>query len=130
MMNLILVALGGAIGSTARYLLSLIVREVMPHTLWPWGTLVANILGGFLMGLLMGYVWSEGRLVDGTERLRLLLGVGVLGGFTTFSSFSIEAVSMFERRAYTDAAIYVGVSVIGAIGAVWLGLILMRRLMV
>ena len=82
------------------------------------------------MGLLMGYVWSEGRLVDGTELLRLLLGVGVLGGFTTFSSFSIEAVSMFERRAYTDAAIYVGVSVIGAIGAVWLGLILMRRLMV
>ena len=128
-MNLLLVALGGAIGSAARYLLSLIVRALMPHSVWPWGTLVANSLGGFLMGVLMGFVWSEGRLVDGTERLRLLLGVGVLGGFTTFSSFSIEAVSMLERRAYMDAALYVGISVIGAIGAVWLGLFLMRRLM-
>ena len=78
------------------------------------------------MGLLAGWLSLRGG-VDG-ERIRLLLGVGVLGGFTTFSAFSLETLMMLERRAWGQAALYAGLSVTLATGAVFLGVLIMRRM--
>ena len=85
------------------------------------------MLGGLLMGVLVGVLALRGGADQ--ERWRLLLGVGVLGGFTTFSSYSLEAALMIERRAYGLAAAYSLASVVLSVGALFLGLILTRRLL-
>ncbi|ESQ78767.1 fluoride efflux transporter CrcB [Asticcacaulis sp. YBE204] len=120
MFNLLLVMIGGAAGSGLRYGLS----RVLPTQSWPWHTFAANLVGGLLMGLLMGWLWSRG----GDEKLRLLLGVGVLGGFTTFSSYSLEVVQMLERRDYGMAALYAIGSAVAAIFAVMIGLYIVRKI--
>lgn len=125
MFNLVLVMIGGAVGSAARYGLSLGAKSLWPASLWPVGTFCANIIGGLLMGLLMGVLLGKG--VGDTERARLLLGVGVLGGFTTFSSFSLETVQMLERRDYVLAFGYSTLSVILSLAAVMAGLFLIRK---
>jgi CrcB protein len=126
MLNLTLVALGGAFGSVCRYLLNVGATRVLGPG-FPYGTLTANALGGVLMGALVGVLALRGGADQ--EKWRLLLGVGVLGGFTTFSSFSLEAGLMIERRQLEVAAFYVLTSVIAAIGGLFLGLILMRRVL-
>lgn len=126
MINLLLVMLGGAFGSAARYGLGVGAKAWWPGA-WPAGTFLANIIGGLLMGLLMGLLLGPLKGMFDTERARLLLGVGVLGGFTTFSSFSLETVQMLERRAYGLAAGYIGLSVILSIAAVMAGLFLIRK---
>ncbi|NWG53402.1 MAG: fluoride efflux transporter CrcB [Hydrogenophilaceae bacterium] len=119
MQSLLLVAAGGAVGAMARYGAgALAVRLGLAG--FPWSTLAVNLLGGFAMGLLAGW------LAEGSPALRLLLGVGVLGGFTTFSAFSIDVVRLMEANELMPALAYVLASVIGAIGACWLGLILAR----
>jgi CrcB protein len=132
MINMLLVLAGGALGSLARYLLNVAAAswwkgESWPLNVWPLGTFLANVLGGLVMGLLMGLLLGPLKGVIDTERARLLLGVGVLGGFTTFSSFSLETVQMLERRAYGLAAGYAVLSVILSVGAVFVGLILIRK---
>ena len=118
----LLVMAGGAIGSGARYLTGLgMLRLTGPG--WPWGTLTVNLLGGFLMGLLAGWL---ARQDGGVEPLRLLLGVGVLGGFTTFSAFSLDVVLMLERGELWPAGGYVAASVIGSVVALLAGLALIR----
>ena len=126
MFNLLQVALGGAAGSCGRYLLGVGATRAMGPG-WPYGTFVANILGGLLMGALVGVLAHRGGADQ--ERWRLLLGVGVLGGFTTFSSFSLETALMIERRAYGSAAFYIGGSVLLSILALFAGLMLTRRLL-
>ena len=124
MNKLFLVALGGAVGSTARYALGgLTLRWFGPG--WPYGTFAANLIGGCLSGLLAGYLAHRGGADQ--ERLRLLLQVGVLGGFTTFSAYSLETALMIERKAYGAAAGYAVSSVVLAVLAVFAGLILARR---
>ena len=124
MNKLFLVALGGAVGSTARYALGgLTLRWFGPG--WPYGTFAANLIGGCLIGLLAGYLAHRGGADQ--ERLRLLLQVGVLGGFTTFSAYSLETALMIERKAYGAAAGYAVSSVVLAVLAVFSGLILARR---
>lgn len=121
----LLVAFGGAAGALARYLVGVqTLRWFGP--VWPYGTFAVNVVGGLLMGLLVGYLAHRGGADQ--ERLRVLLGVGVLGGFTTFSSFSLEMARMIEMRAYGQAAAYVGASVIICVAAVFAGMILARRL--
>jgi len=132
MFNLVLVMLGGAFGSAARYGLgrwtaSVWAGEQWPLNVWPLGTFLANIIGGVMMGILMGLLLGPLKGVLDTERARLLLGVGVLGGFTTFSSFSLETVQMLERRAYGLAAGYITLSVLLSIAAVMAGLFLIRK---
>ncbi len=120
MFNAVLVMTGGAVGALLRYGLS---RAIPPVAGWPWATLMANVLGGVAMGLLAG--WLIGRA--DAEKLRLLLGVGLLGGFTTFSAFSLETVRLIEARDYGLAGLYVAASVILSVGGVMLGVWLMRK---
>ena len=124
MSKLIFVALGGAAGAVARYLVGVqALRSFGPH--WPWGTFAANVLGGFLMGALAGYLAHRGGADQ--ERWRLLLGVGLLGGFTTFSAFSLEAALMVEKRAYGQAFTYAAASVLLSVAALFAGLLIARR---
>lgn len=123
MNGLLYVALGGALGASVRHLLGGATKTLW-GTSFPYGTLIANVLGGFLMGLLVGWMAFK---ISGGENLRLFLGVGLLGGFTTFSAFSLEAVLMLERKAYGQFVSYVGGSVVLSIAALMVGLILARR---
>ena len=120
-MNFLLVMAGGAIGSAARYLVGKLTLGWFGPD-YPWGTLAVNLIGGFLMGLLAGIL----ARTAGSEHTRLLLGVGVLGGFTTFSSFSLDTVLMIERGQWSMALAYVLVSAAGSILALFGGLYLVR----
>ena len=121
MPNFIIVMLGGAIGAGARHLVgSFTLARYGPG--FPWGTLSVNLVGGLLMGLLAGWLARGG----GSEASRLFLAVGVLGGFTTFSAFSLETFLMIERSQFGIAALYVGASVIGSVALLFLGLAAMR----
>ena len=123
MTSFLTVALGGAIGASARHGLGLaMLRFFGPG--FPVGTLLANIIGGLLMGILMG--WLVRETPEGAHSIRLFAGVGVLGGFTTFSAFSLDAIRMLESKSYGMFFGYVGASVILSIAAVALGLYLTR----
>lgn len=124
MLNTLLVMIGGAIGAALRYQLGRASLRVMGPG-YPWGTLAANVLGGFLMGALIGWlaVRYQGQH---SEQIRLLLAVGVLGGFTTFSAFSLETMLMFERGELLSALGYILLSVAASIGALALGMTIMR----
>ncbi|QGP79892.1 fluoride efflux transporter CrcB [Sphingobium sp. CAP-1] len=124
MTNIFLVMGGGAAGAALRYQLGRIAGQMAPGATWPWGTFAANLLGGFAMGLLAGWL-ARDSAVSG-EPIRLLLGVGVLGGFTTFSAFSLETMLMIQRGQSALALTYALASVIGAVAALALGLTLMR----
>jgi len=125
MTRLILVALGGALGASARYGLGLAALRLAPGAAWPWATLAANVAGGLLMGLLAGWLTLKGGAEQ--EALRLFAAVGVLGGFTTFSAFSLEAVQMIERRQWTMAGGYVALSVALSMAALFVGLMIARK---
>lgn len=113
MMQVLLVALGGAVGSVARYGVGFAAARWLGLG-FPWGTLTVNIVGGLAMGVLAARVGPE------QENLRLLLGVGILGGFTTFSAFSLETVRLMEHGP-APAMLYVSASLILSVGACWLG---------
>jgi len=119
--NLFIVMAGGAIGAGLRHLFGRWMFNVFGAG-YPWGTLGVNLIGGLAMGLLVGLLARSG----GNEQLRLALGVGVLGGFTTFSAFSLDMVNMIERGAVASATGYALVSVIGAALALFAGLQLTR----
>lgn len=122
MSNLLLVMSGGAIGAGLRYQLSRIALHLLGPA-FPWGTWIVNLLGGLLMGLLAGMLLREGEM---NEPLRLLLGTGVLGGFTTFSAFSLESANMLQRGDYALAGAYMVSSVAGSILMLFLGFWLMK----
>jgi len=122
MLSLAYVMAGGAIGAAARYLTGQAASALTGGS-FPWGTLTVNIVGGLAMGLLAG---SLSRLGNSSEAIRLFAGVGVLGGFTTFSAFSLEVVSLAERGAVLAAAGYILASVAGAVLAAAAGLMLAR----
>ena len=123
--TLLFVGLGGALGAVCRYLLGIQALKALGAG-FPYGTFAANLIGGVLMGALAGWLALRGGA--DAEKWRLLLGVGVLGGFTTFSAFSLETVLMIERRAYGTAAAYSLASVILSVAALFAGLLLTRRL--
>lgn len=121
MISLLYVMAGGAIGSGARYLTGRAMLALLGPA-YPYGTLAVNLIGGLLMGALVGML----ARTNADESWRLLLGVGVLGGFTTFSAFALDTVTMIERGALGVALGYVLVSVIGSIVALFAGLTLVR----
>ncbi len=126
MTRILLVAAGGALGSMARYGLGAAALRLAPGASWPVGTFTANLIGGLLMGLLAG--WLALKSGAEGETIRLFAAVGVLGGFTTFSAFSLETATMIERRDWGLAAAYALSSAALAILAVFVGLWLARRL--
>lgn len=119
---LLLVMAGGAVGAGLRFLVGKLAFANLGGG-YPYGTLIVNVAGGLLMGVLVGYL---AKYVDGGENWRLLLGVGVLGGFTTFSAFSLEIVLMMERGDMGAAVVYALVSVAASVGALFAGLTLVR----
>lgn len=124
MEKFILVAVGGATGAMARYVLGVQALRLWGPG-WPFGTFLANLSGGLLMGVLAGYLAHRGGADQ--ERLRVLLGVGLLGGFTTFSAFSLETALMIERRTYGQAFTYAVASVLLSVSALFVGLLLARK---
>lgn len=125
--NLLLVTLGGALGSAFRYFVSLVaLRNFGPG--YPYGTLTVNLVGGFGMGLLAGALLKPPLLGPAGEPLRLLLGVGLCGGFTTFSAFSLEVVNMLNRGQPVIAATYALASVAGSVLMLFVGLGVTRAL--
>jgi CrcB protein len=123
MFNLLLVAIGGGIGAGVRHLANMgAMRLVGPN--YPWGTMAINIAGSFVMGLFVALLMRRG----GSNELRLFVATGVLGGFTTFSAFSLDFASLWARGATLPALGYALASVIGAIVALFLGLWLARSL--
>lgn len=124
MEKVLLVAAGGAAGAVTRYALGVQALRIWGSA-WPFGTFIANVSGGLLMGVLAGYLAHRGGADQ--DRLRVLLGVGVLGGFTTFSAFSLETALMVQRRAYGQAFAYTSASVLLSISALFLGLLLARK---
>ena len=113
-----LVAFGGALGAVLRHLAGLVCVRAF-GTGFPWGTLAVNVLGSFLMGALAVWLTRRG---SGPDALRLALATGLLGGFTTFSTFSLDAVSLWQRGDAGAAVAYVAVSVAAGIGGLLAGL--------
>jgi len=121
-----LVALGGAIGSLLRYQVGRLMTHligVQAVTTFPWATLTVNVVGSLAMGLLAG---TLARFGQGGEHWRLFVGVGVLGGFTTFSAFSLELFMLIDRHQGALAFTYAAVSVLAGLSAMFIGVILMR----
>jgi CrcB protein len=123
MFDLFLVAVGGAIGSGIRHLTNIgALRLVGPN--YPWGTMAINIVGSFAMGLFIATMMRRG----GSNEVRLFVATGILGGFTTFSAFSLDFATLWGRGATSPAVGYALASVIGAILALFVGLWLARSL--
>src|SRR5262249_12911212 len=118
MMAAVWVALGGALGSVGRYYTGIAAARAFGMA-FPWGTLIINMLGGVVMGVFTA------RTHPDNESLRLFFGVGVLGGFTTFSTFSLESVRLLESQPPL-AALYMLASVLLSVGGCWLGFALGR----
>ncbi|WP_066555693.1 fluoride efflux transporter CrcB [Croceicoccus bisphenolivorans] len=125
----LLVALGGGTGALMRFHLGRMVGKLFPGASlgFPYATLAANVIGSLCMGLLVGWLARHGSDRGiGSEGLRLLLAVGLLGGFTTFSSFSLEIVTLSQRGSLGLALVYVAVSLAAGIAGLLLGLSIMR----
>ncbi|SMH49249.1 fluoride efflux transporter CrcB [Mesorhizobium australicum] len=124
MKHLLLVAAGGAIGSSLRHLVNVASLRWFGAG-FPWGTLLVNLAGCFAMGVLIELI---ARKFGATQDVRLFVATGVLGGFTTFSAFSLDAAVLWERGAHSLAALYVGVTLAGTLAAIFAGLWLARSL--
>ena len=119
-MAYVLAALGGALGALARWAVS----EVVPSAGLPWATLLVNLTGCLLIGVLYG---ALARLSPEPSWVRPFVGVGVLGGYTTYSTFAVEVVDLLDDGAPLLAAGYVLASVVGGIAAVALGALLVKK---
>jgi fluoride exporter len=116
------VAAGGAIGAAARYGVNIWSARIL-GTGFPWHTLFVNAVGCFIMGLLFGLVQTKLQVSD---NLRLFLTTGILGGFTTFSAFSLDALQLFQRGAVVSAASYVVASVALSLAGVYVGFMIAK----
>lgn len=117
------IAAGGAIGSILRYYLSHYVNTISKGY-FPFGTLTVNILGSCIMGVLVGYMSKN---LSHSHDIKTFLAIGVLGGFTTFSSFSLDAVILIERGNIYHSIIYIALSVFVSIIALFAGLYVTRN---
>jgi CrcB protein len=122
---LLQVAIGGALGASLRFLSGAMILRAMGSG-FPYGTMFVNVVGSFLMGLLAFYLLER---MDGSfSRYAPFLMTGLLGGFTTFSAYSLDALYLLERGRYVSASVYMGGSVVLAIGALFLGMTIARSL--
>jgi len=119
----LLAAAGGALGSACRYFVNLLAAQAFGLG-FPWGTLAVNVVGSFIMGLVIAL---GAHKLSITNELRVLIATGFLGGFTTFSAFSLDFALLFERKAYGLAALYLAGSVGLSILALFAALFLVRQ---
>jgi CrcB protein len=126
MRELVVVAVGGALGAVSRYVVY-VLAGLLLGTGFPYGTLIVNIVGSFVMGVLV-----EGMALAWTipEQARLFLIVGILGAFTTFSTFSLDVAVLYERGRLELTAFYIMASVVCSVGALFAGLYVVRRVLV
>lgn len=118
------VAVGGAVGSVLRYHVGRVVTNLSgPGNAFPWGTLAVNIVGSLAMGALVGWLARGSFNPQSAEPWRLFVGIGLLGGFTTFSAFSSELVTLVHRGQVGLAAGYAAASLIAGMAAVIVGLV-------
>ena len=122
--HLLIVAGGGAIGAGGRHLVNLVALRILGPG-FPWGTFIVNVVGSLVMGLFIGALVKWGA-AGSSQNLRLFLATGLLGGFTTFSAFSLDVAVLWERGATLTALGYVAASVLLSILAVFVGLWIMR----
>jgi len=123
MNSYLIVALGSAIGGGLRHAVNVGAARLL-GTGWPYGTFTVNVAGSFTIGLIVGYFALKG---DASQAWRLFLTTGVLGGFTTFSAFSLDAALLYERGRFDSLALYLVGSVALSIGALFLALAIVRR---
>ena len=119
LMSSIAVAVGGAIGSLARFWLAELF-VALGMSAFPWATLLANVSGSMLIGVIAALTGPDGRLLVAPE-LRLFWMVGICGGYTTFSSFSLQTLTLVQGGEWSRAVMNIGLSVILCLVAVWLG---------
>lgn len=122
MQGYLIVFVGGGIGAALRHGVNVASLRLFGPA-YPWGTMIINVAGSLAMGLVAAWFALRG---DASGPWRLLIATGILGGFTTFSAFSLDAGLLIERQQLAGAALYVGLSVLGAIGGLFLGLWAMR----
>ncbi|WP_153768610.1 fluoride efflux transporter CrcB [Labrenzia sp. CE80] len=125
MTHFILVAIGGGLGAGLRHLVGLCTLRAFGSG-FPYGTLTVNVVGSLVMGLFIG--WLVRHEAAGLQGVRYFVATGLLGGFTTFSAFSLDVAVMWERGDTTSALVYVALSVVISLAAVFAGLYLMRQL--
>ena len=123
MAKLAAIAIGGAAGSVLRYGVSQGIHTLVGRG-FPWGTLVVNSLGSLLVGFIFVYLVERSAVSD---VLRAALFIGLLGGFTTFSTFSLETLVLIEEASYLKAVINIFISVVLCLGGAWLGMTLARQ---
>jgi CrcB protein len=121
-MGYLIVFLGGGVGAAIRHGMNIGVARAL-GTAFPYGTLIINITGSLVMGLIAGYFALKG---DASQNWRLFLTTGILGGYTTFSAFSLDAALLYERGEAGAAAIYVLSSVVLSIAGLFAGLAIVR----
>ena len=119
------IALGGAIGALGRHYLSNIISFLLGHS-FPFSTIIVNLIGSFLMGILVSsfaHVWTP------SIEIRAFLVIGVLGAFTTFSAFSHDVINIYERGETTSAIVYILLSIVLSVLAMFMGLRFMRLIL-
>lgn len=126
MNGFLLVAIGGAIGASMRYGVGLAFTE-HGGVSGAWGTLFVNVVGSFILGLLMG--WFTSREIALENTLWLLFGVGMMGAFTTFSAFSRDTIHMFMTGELMKGLVFAGLNMVGALAAFAVGLIALKRIL-
>lgn len=122
MVNFLLVALGGALGASLRHVVNIAALKALGPG-FPWATLTVNLVGSFAMGV---FIEVLTRRYGSSNELRLFVATGVLGGFTTFSAFSLDFAALWQRGEVITACGYVLTSVVGALFALFLGLWVVR----
>ena len=113
------IGLGGALGSMARHWCNGMVARLAGVD-FPWGTLVINVLGSFIIGIAASTMGSEGRFDSGPTAQQFVM-VGICGGYTTFSAFSLQTLTLVQGNQWGAAAANIGISVIACLAAVWVG---------
>ena len=121
------IAVGGALGSVARYWMTGVAARLFGET-FPWGTLLINILGSFVIGFFVALTSPEGGRYEVDPNMRAFVTVGICGGFTTFSAFSLQTLVLMQEGEWLHAGGYVVGSVMLCLVAVWLGYILATQL--
>ena len=125
MMNTLLIFFGAGLGGVLRFWVSTSVHQILSKD-FPFGTLIVNVTGSFIMGVL--FILLIERIDGFGSEWRAFLLIGLLGGYTTFSSFSMETINLFENGAYTSALLNIFGSMLLCLGATWIGVLLGRQI--